>query len=191
MYIGILLKFNISNITATAAVLWHENFNIHDIITPVDAEMFKQLLIETGYNSNKVNYLYHGFSQGFSLEFKGNRDVVRYAPNLKIRIGSNLELWNKVMKEVGAGRYAGPFEDVPYTKFIQSPIGLVPKDKGTKTRLIFHLSYPRVGGTSVNAGIPREKCTVKYPDFQDAIKQCYDLGTCASAHGQIRHVNGF
>ena len=47
------------------------------------------------------------------------------------------------MKEVKLGRYAGPFPTIPYEEdFIQSPIGLVPKDQGCDTRLIFHLSYP-------------------------------------------------
>ena len=77
------------------------------------------------------------------------------------------------MKEVELGRYAGPYEDPPFESFVQSPIGLVPEDKGTKTRLIFHLSYPR-SGDSVNSGIPKESCTVKYPDFDQAVKLCID-----------------
>ena len=159
----------------SAAVLWYENYNLNDIVTPVDADNFHELLLETGYCTEKTNYLIQGFKHGFSLEFQGNRLVKRYAPNLKIRIGSKLEIWNKVMKEVSAGRYAGPFDTVPYEHFIQSPIGLVPKDKGTKTRLIFHLSYPR-NGDSVNSGIPKDKCSVKYPDFTEAVKMCWDMG---------------
>ena len=37
------------------------------------------------------------------------------------------------MKEVKEGRYAGPFKDNPYKYYIQSPIGLVPKDNGKNT----------------------------------------------------------
>ena len=80
------------------------------------------------------------------------------------------------MKEVQAKRYTGPFDRVPFTNFIQSPIGLVPKDKGKKTRLIFHLSYPKHKNTSVNAGIPKEKCSVKYPDFDLAVQMCLRAG---------------
>ena len=72
------------------------------------------------------------------------------------------------MKEVKCKRYAGPYKVPPFKDFIQSPIGLVPKDGGRETRLIFHLSYPR-NGESVNSGIDPEDCTVKYPDFEDAI----------------------
>ena len=84
------------------------------------------------------------------------------------------------MKEVQLGRYAGPYEYPPFDTFIQLPIGLVPKDKGTKTRLIFHLSYPRDGSeTSVNVGIPKDKWKVKYPDFMDAVRMCLNKGRFA------------
>ena len=63
--------------------------------------------------------------------------------------------------------------------YIQSPIGLVPKDKGKKTRLIFHLSYPR-SGASVNSEIPKEHCTVKYPAFDEAVKICILAGKSCS-----------
>ena len=64
---------------------------------------------------------------------------------------------------------------MPFEYFIQSPIVLVPKDQGRKTRLIFHLSYPRCNDTSVNAGIPYEYCKVQYPDFTTAVKMCMQL----------------
>ena len=80
------------------------------------------------------------------------------------------------MKEVKAKRYAGPFKKNPFVDFIQSPIGLVPKDGGKDTRLIFHLSYPR-NGHSVNAGIDEKDCTVKYPDFDDAIRIIKELSS--------------
>lgn len=51
----------------------------------------------------------------------------------------------------------------------------MPKDKGTKTRLIFHLSYPK-DGNSVNSGIPKSKSSVKYPDFDEAVKLCLKEG---------------
>ena len=87
------------------------------------------------------------------------------------------------MVEAKANRYAGPFEKIPFKNYIQSPIGLVPKDKGKKTRLIFHLSYPKKGD-SVNSGIPDELCSVEYPDFMDAVKICISAGrgcSCAKS----------
>ena len=60
--------------------------------------------------------------------------------NIPFSVGNKQELWAKVMSEVEAKKYAGPFEEIPLENFIQSPISLVPKE-GNKTRLIFHLSY--------------------------------------------------
>ena len=156
--------------------MYYENFDLENIITPIDADKFNELLSEANYNNKKRNFIVEGFKSGFPLCYEGDKQVRRTAPNLKLRVGSKLELWNKVMKEVQLGRYAGPYKDIPYQHFIQSPVGLVPKDKGTKTRLIFHLSYPKHDNTSVNAGIPKQYCTVKYPEFEEAVKMCLKVG---------------
>ena len=128
-------------------VLWFENYNLTDVVTPVDVDKLKDILVNCGYNRQKIDYLCDRFRNGFDLGYEGlEQNVARTAPNLKLRVGSKTELWNKVMTEVKAGRYAGPFKNKPpFEHFIQSPIGLVPKDKGKKTRLIFHLSYQRTG----------------------------------------------
>ena len=107
-------------------------------------EVFNHLLTDAGYDETEKNFVVEGFRNGFDLGSVGERKVHRTSRNLKFHqgVGSPLELWNKVMKEVAAGRYAGPFEKPPFELFIQSPIGLVPKDGGKKTQLIFHLSHP-------------------------------------------------
>ena len=166
-----------------------ENHNLEDIVTPVDADKLRDLLREAGYDQVKTDYLYKGFKEGFELHYEGLlRNVRRVAPNLKLRVGSVAELWNKVMKEVELGRYAGPFKKPPFEHFVQSPIGLVPKDKGLKKRLIFYLSYPKMG-ESVNSGIPKELCRVKYPDFEDAVKLCIREGVnCSVAKSDMSSV---
>ena len=128
----------------------------------------------------------NGFKNGFDLGYRGPEDIQQTAPNLKFTVGNKLELWNKVMKEVQLKRYAGPFEEIPFDNYIQSPIGLVPKDNGKKTRLIFHLSYPRNSGTSVNGSTPKEMATVQYPDFDDAVRLCLLEGVgCAAAKSDM------
>ena len=149
------------------------NWDLKNIVTLVKAEQLLKLLTEAGYDPAKTKYLVDGFKRGFSLQYRRPQKVKRFAPNLKLTVGSKTELWNKVMTEVKARRYAGPYENPPFKHFIQSPIGLVPKDKGKKTRHIFHLSYPK-DGVSVNSSIPPEDCTVQYPDFLEAVKNLYD-----------------
>ena len=77
-------------------------------------------------------------------------------------IGTKVDLWNKIMKEVCVGRVAGPYETIPFENYIQSPVGLVPK-LGGRTRMIFHLSFnfsEREQDKSLNGWTPRELCTV-------------------------------
>ena len=80
------------------------------------------------------------------------------------------------MKEVKLGRYAGPFKNKPpFSRFIQSPIGLVPK-AGGKTRLIFHSSYKfKNGNESVDFWTLKEKCSVKYRDLDHVVTNCLRL----------------
>ena len=102
-----------------------------DIVTPVDADGFKSLLQQSGYLQEETKFLYDGFKKGFDIGYQGNREVQMLSPNLKFRQGGDrIMLWNKVMKEVKLQCYAGPFSKIPFKHFIQSPIGLVPKDGG-------------------------------------------------------------
>ena len=140
----------------------------------MNVEELVKLLKESKYDEKEIEFLREGFSEGFDLGYRGPENIQQTARNLKFTIGNNVELWNKVMKEVKEKRYAGPFKEIPYKNYIQSPIGLVPKDGGTKTRLIFHLSHPRdlTKGYSVNNNTPKEMTTVKYCEFDDAVRLC-------------------
>ena len=158
-------------------MLWYENFDLETIVTPVDADEFERLLKESKYDQSKIDFVISGFQQGFPLHYEGPREIKRKSPNLKFHIGNKTELWNKLMKEVAVKRIAGPFENIPYDNFVQSPIGLVPKDGGHKTRLIFRLSYPK-NGVSINSSIPKDKCTIRYPDFQEVVRLCLETGKC-------------
>ena len=161
----------------TEEILQFHNYDLENIKTPVNVEVLEDLLIQSKYDKKETEFLVDGFRNGFELGYEGSEQVKISSPNLKFRdIGNPTILWNKVMKEVKEKRYAGPFSEIPFDNYIQSPIGLVPKDGGKDTRLIFHLSYPRGRGTSVNANTPKSKCTVKYPDFNNAIQICLREG---------------
>ena len=133
-----------------------------------------------------TDYIINGFQNGFELGYRGNTEIRMTSPNLKLRIGDEIDLWNKIKKEVKLSRFAGSYKDPPFIYFIQSPLGLVPKDKGNDMRLIFHLSYPRCSNRkktkagknakSVNGNIPDELSKTTYPDFTEAIQMCLDEG---------------
>ena len=79
------------------------------------------------------------------------------------------------MKEVKEKRVAGPFNNIPFSNYIQSPVGLVPK-AGNQTRLIFHLSYKFADDQqSVNYHTPENLCTVRYNDLDHAVDNCLRL----------------
>ena len=81
---------------------------------------------------------------------------------------------HKIMKEVKLKRVAGPFWEIPFENYIQSPVGLVPKAGKDQVCLIFHLSYDfdRKGEDnlgSLNKHMPKDKCSVKYHDLDAAV----------------------
>ena len=137
-----------------------------------------ELLEISQFDKSKARHVIDGFRHGFCIGYEGDMNVRRTAPNLRLRVGSEVVLWNKVMKEVKEKCYAGlyPITKPPFDCFIQPPIGLVPKDNGKDTRLIFHLSYPH-SGRSVNSDTPWDICKVKYSEFDNAIRRCIHQGT--------------
>ena len=157
-------------------LIWASNPDLSNIFTPVNVSNLESLLKEVQYDPEKTKKLTNGFKRGFDLGYRGSKHVKLSSPNLKFVVGSKTELWNKVLKEVQEKRYAGPFEQVPFDHYIQSPIGLVPKDHGKKTRLIFHLSYPRGSGLSVNENTPDSLTKVSYPDLDHAVQLCLAEG---------------
>ena len=151
--------------------------NWQNVVTPIKVNRLYQLLVQAGFDLEKANQLRLGFSQGFDIGYQGPAKRKNTSYNLPIRIGSKTELWNKVMKEVKAGRYAGPFEWLPTEFYVQSPFGLVPK-ANDKTRLIFHLSYnfgSAESDKSVNHHTPEHLCSAKYCDLDHAICGCLHL----------------
>ena len=153
------------------------NYDTTSIITPINVKRLQDLLKETRYNEEKSRYIIDGFTNGFDIGYCGPEDRQDRSNNIPLRIGSSIELWNKIMKEVRLGRYAGPFDTIPYNNYIQSPIGLVPK-ANNKTRLIFHLSYdfgPENHQKSLNYHTPKKLCEVKYRDLDHAVHNCLKL----------------
>ena len=114
----------------------------------------------------------NGFLNGFSILYNGPKNRQSKSQNIPFVVGNRIEMWNKIMKEVKEKRVAGPFNTVPFSNYIQSPIGLVPK-AGNQTRLIFHLSYCfSENEQSVNHHTPSDECSVKYNDLDHAVENC-------------------
>ena len=137
-----------------------------DILLKPPQPFIGLFLKQYGYDQTEIDFLNQSFSQGFDIGYQGPKVRTSTANNLPFTVGNEIQLWNKLMKEVNLNRIAGPFIDPPFVNYIQSPIGLVPKVGTDKTRLIFHLSYQfkQEPKGSLNAHTPKHLCTVKYND---------------------------
>ena len=147
------------------------------IVTLLNIERFHKLLWESEYDPVETKFLIDGFTRGFDIGYKGPTNRKSTSKNIPFTpgVGDKVDMWNKIMKEVQVKRVAGPFEEIPFENYIQSPIGLVPKAGGSKTRLIFHLSYnfgKEEEDISVNAATPCEDCSVKYNNLDAAMHKC-------------------
>lgn len=93
------------------------------IVTLVNIDVYAKLLKLSGYNSQKSLELINGFKNGFNLGYRGPEERRDESNNLKLRVGNQTELCNKVIKEVKAKRFCGPFWCPLFDHFVQSPLG--------------------------------------------------------------------
>ena len=159
---------------------------LSDIVTPINVKALAYYLDISKYNIAKTKKIIKGFTEGFDIGYHGPMNRKDMSQNIPLTIGSEKDLWTKIMKEVKLHRYAGPFSSIPYDNYIQSPIGLVPK-AGGQMRLIFHLSY-NFGDDwdqqSLNHHTPYELCKVKYRDLDHAVRNCIMLETPEIFYGK-------
>ncbi len=84
--------------------------------------------------------------RGFHVGYTGDRSGMDPVPN-RIKQADVHKASVKILEEVQAGRFAGPFPSPPYAQMRFSPLQAVPKD-GDDIRLLINLSSPF--GDSVN-----------------------------------------
>ena len=148
------------------------------MVTPVNPSKLRKFLWDCSYDPQETEFLCQGFELGFDLGYRGPRDRRDLSDNIPFTVGNKTVMWGKMMDEVELRRFAGPFkfDELPFKeRFIQSPIGLVPK-AGNKTRLIFHLSYKfKNGNESINYWTLQELASVKYNDLDTAVRDSLEL----------------
>ena len=93
-----------------------------DIVTPINPDRLEELLRATNYNRAKAQFVLGGLRHGFDIGYRGPQIRKDTAANIPIRVGSPLDMWNKVMTEVSMGRYAGPYtyiaDKIPFTSSV-------------------------------------------------------------------------
>ena len=143
----------------------------NNVPTPVKVDRLKFLL--SGYDPSIAEKLVSGFQNGFQIHFQGQR-FSRSSHNLQSALENMPVVDIKLEKEILAGRIAGPFNEPPFSPFIISPLGVVPKKTPGEFRMIHHLSFPN--GASVNDSIPTDFSSVHYATISDAIHMNKKVG---------------
>ena len=91
------------------------NWNLDNIVTPVDVDVLEELLVRVEYDSVETQFVINGFRFGFSLGYQGNMQRTTTSHNLKLTCGSKTQPWNKVMKEVQLCRFVDLLSKFPST----------------------------------------------------------------------------
>lgn len=113
-----------------------------------------------------------GFHVGYISPATGLRSSTRNHPS---SVTNPLVINEYIQEEVAAGRMIGPLPRSISGGVHCSPVGLVPKGRESgRWRMIVDLSYPP--GHSVNDGIDRHLCSLKYATLDDATKFITRLG---------------
>ena len=62
----------------------YENFDLHEVVTPVKHAILEELLVQYNYPQDKTNFLVQGFKSGFSIKYNGPKNVTRLSNNLHL-----------------------------------------------------------------------------------------------------------
>ena len=79
---------------------YYENFDLETVVTPVNVRKLVDLLRDSSYNEEEIQFLEDGFTNGFDIGYEGLEMQQSTSENIPLTVGSKVELWNKVMKEV-------------------------------------------------------------------------------------------
>ena len=153
--------------------------------TPLIVGRWRTLLASHSLSSFAA-YVTTGLNRGFRIGYNGPRNIFQRAENLT---SANLHptfISEHLSACVADGQTAGPFDIPPFTNFMSSGLGVVPKKNG-KLRLIHHLSAPVA--RSINDGIDKEDYSLHYVTVDDAIEIIMRLGRgCLLAKTDIRNA---
>ena len=101
------------------------NYNLTDIVTPIDGGRLVDLLRQVDYPEEEIKFLKEGFEIGFDLCYRGPTHRRDRSTNIPFTVGNKYVLWEKMMKEVKEKCFEGPYDKIPFKYFMQSPVDLV------------------------------------------------------------------
>lgn len=138
---------------------------------PVKAEKLSEEL--QGYDEQLKKDLLDCFTNGFSLG--GTETPQPHIASNHKSTASHAEVINAhISKGLSLDCIAGTFSEPPFSPFVSSPLGIVPKSESGKVRIIHDLSYPK--NNSINTNIPKENFVVQYDTIDWVINLVQQYG---------------
>ena len=146
-----------------------------DITTPLVPMVWRHLLSHHPHLP-LIQFFLQGITEGFRIGFAYGTLHLKSAKSNMHSALEHPEIVNEyIAKEIREGRVAGPFQLQQVPKVQVSRFGVIPKNhQPNKWRLIIDLSHPKLH--SVNAGVPKELCSISYVTTDDAINHILLLG---------------
>ena len=138
------------------------------MLSPLNRDYFAEGLVshpDSDFASRVLDILDNGASTGYEgperqIESPNWPSTVKFAAAVQADIKSDLE----------KGRKVGPFHSPPLENFVVSPLGAFARKRSGKVRVIHDLSWPPQ--RSVNDGIDRDQCSLKYISVDNAVAAC-------------------
>ena len=143
--------------------------------TPIRIPLLSHFL-QSHPDQEFTRFVLRGLSDGFHVgcfsQPAGLRSSSRNHPS---SLANSQVISRYITEEVAGGRMVGPLKEDVQGMIHCSPIGLVPKGRGTgQWRMIVDLSYPCDRG--VNDGIAASLCSMRYSSLDDAVQFITRLG---------------
>ena len=141
--------------------------------TPLCAPAWYSMLINHPHRQ-LVQFTLCGIQEGFRIGFTKPTSLKSAKRNLKGAREHPDVVSDYLETELSLGRIAGPFPPAAVPQVHLNRFGVIPKGQTGRWRLIVDLSHPK--GQSVNDGIPKHLCSLKYVTIDEAIKGIVQLG---------------
>ena len=142
------------------------------ITTPLRAAMW-QALLQDHPDRRFVQCIVAGITQGFRIGFRRDHTCRKAAGNMRSAILNPQPVSDFIETEVLANRISGPLQGTPQVHV--SRFGVIPKQgQPGQWRLILDLSNPQ--DHSINDGIARELCSMKYATVDNDVQRILQRG---------------
>ena len=127
-------------------------------------------------NEEVALFMLRGIAQGFRIGFIPSSTSLRSAArNLEGALTHPQVVEVYLKEELSLGRVVGPLPPSLHAGCHVSRFGVIPKGhQQEKWRLIVDLSYPK--GHSINDGIPKHLCSLKYISIDHAVQKILHYG---------------